>query len=191
MAGGCNGGDHSRPRVQAGAHQMRTRWGWWPSRLWWALIGSKIWHVLDSPEEFRAEHWLGSLWDNAGFAWYGGLTFGIAALVLMGWRSKIGVLRTLDLLAPAAAIGYGMGRIGCFLSGDGCYGIAIQPVHIFGFTFRSVGNGISEWDRAGAGPGLSDAAIRTRSRPRSLDGICGGGWASRTRQAPFWASTWR
>jgi phosphatidylglycerol:prolipoprotein diacylglycerol transferase len=32
-------------------------------------------------------------------------------------------LRTLDLAAPAAAIGYGIGRIGCFLSGDGCYGI--------------------------------------------------------------------
>ena len=102
------------------------------------LIGSKIWHVLDSPEEFRVEHWR-VLWDNAGFAWYGGLTFGIAALVVMGWRSKIGVLRTLDLLAPAAAIGYGVGRIGCFLSGDGCYGIEIQPVHIFGFTFHPWG----------------------------------------------------
>jgi len=32
-------------------------------------------------------------------------------------------LKTLDLAAPAAAIGYGIGRIGCFLSGDGCYGI--------------------------------------------------------------------
>jgi phosphatidylglycerol:prolipoprotein diacylglycerol transferase len=102
------------------------------------LIGSKIWHVLDSMDEFRAEGWR-VLWDNAGFAWYGGLTCGIAALVLMGWRAKIGPLRTLDLLAPAAAIGYGIGRIGCFLSGDGCYGIAIQPVHILGFTFRAWG----------------------------------------------------
>jgi phosphatidylglycerol:prolipoprotein diacylglycerol transferase len=33
------------------------------------------------------------------------------------------MLKTLDLAAPAAAIGYGIGRIGCFLSGDGCYGI--------------------------------------------------------------------
>ena len=52
-----------------------------------------------------------------------GLTFGIAALVLQGWRARIGGLRTLDLAAPAAAIGYGVGRIGCLLSGDGCYGI--------------------------------------------------------------------
>jgi phosphatidylglycerol:prolipoprotein diacylglycerol transferase len=63
------------------------------------------------------------LWDSAGFAWFGGLLFGISALVFQGWRAKIGALRTLDLAAPAAAIGYGIGRIGCFLSGDGCYGI--------------------------------------------------------------------
>ena len=62
------------------------------------------------------------LWDSAGFAWFGGLLFGISALVFQGWWAKIGGLRTLDLAAPAAAIGYGIGRIGCFLSGDGCYG---------------------------------------------------------------------
>jgi phosphatidylglycerol:prolipoprotein diacylglycerol transferase len=32
-------------------------------------------------------------------------------------------LRMLDLAAPAAAIGYGVGRIGCLTSGDGDYGI--------------------------------------------------------------------
>jgi phosphatidylglycerol:prolipoprotein diacylglycerol transferase len=102
------------------------------------IVGSKIWHVLDSLEEFRAIGWR-VLWDNAGFAWYGGLIFGISALVIMGRREKIGALRTLDLCAPAAAIGYGVGRIGCFLSGDGCYGIAIKPVHLAGFTFHPWG----------------------------------------------------
>ncbi len=102
------------------------------------IVGAKLWHVFDSPSEFRAIGWA-VLWDNAGFAWYGGLIFGIAALVLQGWRAKIGALRMLDLCAPAAAIGYGIGRIGCFLSGDGCYGIAITPVHIFGFTFTPWG----------------------------------------------------
>jgi phosphatidylglycerol---prolipoprotein diacylglyceryl transferase len=102
------------------------------------IVGAKLWHVLDSPGEFRAIGW-GVLWDTAGFAWYGGMTCGILALVLQGLRAKIGALRTLDLFAPAAAIGYGIGRIGCFLSGDGCYGIQIQPVHIFGFTFHPWG----------------------------------------------------
>jgi phosphatidylglycerol:prolipoprotein diacylglycerol transferase len=86
------------------------------------IVGSKLWHVLDTPVEFREYGWR-VLWDSAGFAWYGGLIFGISALVFQGWWAKIGMLKTLDLAAPAAAIGYGIGRIGCFLSGDGCYGI--------------------------------------------------------------------
>jgi len=85
------------------------------------IVGAKLWHVLDTPSEFRLQGWR-VLWDTAGFAWFGGLVFGISALVVQGWRAKIGPLRTLDLAAPAAAIGYGIGRIGCFLSGDGCYG---------------------------------------------------------------------
>jgi len=86
------------------------------------IVGAKLWHVIDTPIEFREEGWR-ALWDSAGFAWYGGLIFGISALVFQGWWAKIGGLRTLDLAAPAAAIGYGIGRIGCFLSGDGCYGV--------------------------------------------------------------------
>ena len=50
-----------------------------------------------------------------------------------GWKSiddpgpvpgaRVGAVRMLDLAAPAAAIGYGVGRIGCLLAGDGDYGI--------------------------------------------------------------------
>jgi phosphatidylglycerol:prolipoprotein diacylglycerol transferase len=86
------------------------------------MVGAKLWHVIDTPMEFREIGW-GVLWDTAGFAWFGGLVFGISALAFQGWWAKIGILRTLDLAAPAAAIGYGIGRIGCFLSGDGCYGL--------------------------------------------------------------------
>jgi phosphatidylglycerol---prolipoprotein diacylglyceryl transferase len=85
------------------------------------IVGAKLWHVIDTPSEFRAQGW-SVLWDTGGFAWFGGLVFGISALIIQGIRAKIGALRTLDLAAPAAAFGYGIGRIGCFLSGDGCYG---------------------------------------------------------------------
>ena len=86
------------------------------------IVGAKLWHVIDTPVEFQEQGWR-VLWDTAGFAWFGGMVFGISALVIQGWRAGIGGLRTLDLAAPAAAIGYGVGRIGCFLSGDGCYGL--------------------------------------------------------------------
>jgi phosphatidylglycerol---prolipoprotein diacylglyceryl transferase len=86
------------------------------------IVGAKLWHVIDTPSEFREAGWR-VLWDTAGFAWFGGLVFGISALLVQGWWVRIGSLRILDLAAPAAAIGYGIGRLGCFLSGDGCYGI--------------------------------------------------------------------
>jgi phosphatidylglycerol:prolipoprotein diacylglycerol transferase len=102
------------------------------------ILGAKLWHVIDTPMEFRELGWK-VLWDSAGFAWFGGLVFGISALIFQGWWAKIGGLRTLDLAAPAAAIGYGIGRIGCFLSGDGCYGIPIKPVHFLFFSFKPWG----------------------------------------------------
>ncbi len=102
------------------------------------IVGGKLWHLADTPMDFHYEGW-SALWSSAGFAWYGGVVFGISALLIQGRQAKIGALRMLDLCAPAAAVGYGVGRIGCFLSGDGCYGIAIKPVHIFGWTFRAWG----------------------------------------------------
>jgi phosphatidylglycerol:prolipoprotein diacylglycerol transferase len=98
------------------------------------IVGAKLWHVLDTPSEFRDFGWR-VLWDSAGFAWFGGLLFGISALVIQGWRAKIGMLRTLDLAAPSAAIGYAIGRIGCLLSGDGCYGIETKLPWPFGMSF--------------------------------------------------------
>ncbi|HEV2486747.1 MAG TPA: prolipoprotein diacylglyceryl transferase family protein [Terracidiphilus sp.] len=98
------------------------------------IVGAKLWHVIDTPAEFREEGWR-VLWDTAGFAWFGGLVFGISALVFQGWWAKIGGLRTLDLAAPSAAIGYGIGRIGCFLSGDGCYGIETKLQWPWGMSF--------------------------------------------------------
>ena len=71
------------------------------------IVGAKLWHVIDTPVEFRELGWR-VLWDSAGFAWFGGLLFGISALVFQGWWAKIGGLRTLDLAAPSAAIGYGI-----------------------------------------------------------------------------------
>ncbi|MGC1463320.1 MAG: prolipoprotein diacylglyceryl transferase family protein [Terracidiphilus sp.] len=98
------------------------------------VVGAKLWHVIDTPIEFHEEGWQ-VFWSTAGFAWFGGLLFGISALVVQGWWAKIGGLRTLDLAAPSAAIGYGIGRIGCFLSGDGCYGIETKLQWPWGMSF--------------------------------------------------------
>jgi phosphatidylglycerol---prolipoprotein diacylglyceryl transferase len=109
------------------------------------VIGAKTWHELQNLADLRVEleqigapGWHRPLdvvmdflhWFQAGFAWFGGMLAGIGMLMwqgrqarpdgLTGWKAAV---RMLDLAAPAAAIGYGVGRIGCLTSGDGDYGI--------------------------------------------------------------------
>jgi phosphatidylglycerol---prolipoprotein diacylglyceryl transferase len=86
------------------------------------VVGAKLWHVLEDPTLLIHQPFL-VLFDRAGFAWFGGLLAGIAVLVWSGRQAKIGGLGMLDLAAPAVSVGYGVGRIGCLVSGDGDYGI--------------------------------------------------------------------
>ncbi len=114
------------------------------------VLGAKLWHELQDPfalgVQMRAIFQpgighpfliLGRLleWFRAGFAWFGGLLFGVAALLWQGRSLNIGALRMLDLSAPAAAVGYGVGRIGCLTSGDGDYGV--NTTHPWGVHIRS------------------------------------------------------
>ncbi len=109
------------------------------------VIGAKAWHELENVSELRAammqivapgwSHPLDILvdflhWFQAGFAWFGGLVAGIGMLMWQGHEARpagtsgwLASVRMLDLATPAAAIGYGVGRIGCLTSGDGDYGI--------------------------------------------------------------------
>jgi phosphatidylglycerol:prolipoprotein diacylglycerol transferase len=86
------------------------------------VIGAKLWHVFEDPTLLMHQP-LVVLFDRAGFAWFGGLLAGIAVLLWSGREAKTGGLGMLDLAAPAVAVGYGVGRIGCLISGDGDYGI--------------------------------------------------------------------
>ena len=86
------------------------------------IIGAKLWHVFESPH-LLMQIPMQLLLDRAGFAWFGGLVAAILVLMWQGRVAKVGSLGMLDLAAPAAAVGYGIGRLGCLTSGDGDYGI--------------------------------------------------------------------
>lgn len=86
------------------------------------LAGGKLWHVLETPSDFFA-HPFSLLFSSFGFAFYGGFLGGLTALLLLARHYRIPSLVMLDLASPAAALGYGIGRIGCLISGDGDYGI--------------------------------------------------------------------
>jgi phosphatidylglycerol:prolipoprotein diacylglycerol transferase len=86
-----------------------------------ALIGSRLYYAFQHPEDFRDD------WLEVFRLWRGGLTQygGLIGALLVGWlfiRSRRWSFRaTTDLLAPALALGEGITRIGCFLSGC-CFG---------------------------------------------------------------------
>ncbi len=86
------------------------------------VIGAKLWHVFEDPQTL-IHHPVTTIFDRAGFAWFGGLVGSILALLWQGRTYKLRGLTILDLSASAAAVGYGVGRLGCLISGDGDYGI--------------------------------------------------------------------
>jgi prolipoprotein diacylglyceryltransferase len=85
------------------------------------LVGSKLYHDLEEPREFFAHP--GMFFSNTGFAWFGAVLGGLLALWFFARRYRIPYLMILDVCAPAATLGYAIGRLGCLLSGDGDYGV--------------------------------------------------------------------
>jgi phosphatidylglycerol---prolipoprotein diacylglyceryl transferase len=84
-----------------------------------ALIGSRLAYVLMNIPYYR-EHVLDIL-----KIWYGGMVFSgglISVLLVLGWyvkHNRLSFWKIGDLWAPSAAIGQGIGYLGCFLAG--CY----------------------------------------------------------------------
>lgn len=84
------------------------------------LAGARGYYIVENFTEFLNAPF--EIFSGGGLVWYGGLLGGIAALTYVVYRRKLNWLQTADILAPALALGYGIGRIGCLLAGDGDYG---------------------------------------------------------------------
>src|SRR6266704_2194937 len=59
---------------------------------------------------------------DIGFAGYGGLLGGVAAVLATVWWKRVPARWTMELTAAPLALGYALGRVGCFLVNDD-YGI--------------------------------------------------------------------
>lgn len=86
------------------------------------VAGSKLFSLLENWEAFLADP-SGEIFSAAGLTFYGGFIV-VALIIYFYTRSKgIRFLHVADSAAPALILGYGIGRIGCHLAGDGDYGI--------------------------------------------------------------------
>jgi phosphatidylglycerol---prolipoprotein diacylglyceryl transferase len=87
------------------------------------LVGARLYYLFDNWSSVE-DDLLGNLFSGEGLVWYGGALGGVAGAFLWAYRRRFLGLALLDLTAPALALGYAIGRIGCQLSGDGDYGIS-------------------------------------------------------------------
>ena len=89
--------------------------------LFWAVIGgiagARLYYMLLNYDRLAADP-LGMIFAREGMVWYGGLL--LAAALVLRRIHKVGLPmgRTVDAAAPALAIAYAVGRLGCFLVGD-------------------------------------------------------------------------
>jgi phosphatidylglycerol:prolipoprotein diacylglycerol transferase len=81
------------------------------------IVGAKLYYVFLN-WDLTVQDPLGMLFSRAGLVWYGGFLGGAAGVILMIRRRGEEIPPLADALAPALALGYAVGRIGCFLVGD-------------------------------------------------------------------------
>lgn len=86
------------------------------------ILGAKIFHNLENIDEFVKDP-LGSLISFSGLTFYGGLIVGASAVLYYTNKNNIPAIHMVDATAPALMLSYGIGRIGCQVSGDGDWGI--------------------------------------------------------------------
>tara|TARA_B100001250_G_scaffold202980_1_gene174061 strand:+ start:29358 stop:30515 length:1158 start_codon:yes stop_codon:yes gene_type:complete len=86
------------------------------------IIGAKIFHNLENLDTFLNDP-IGQLISFSGLTFYGGLIVGSISVILYARKYKINIKHLVDSSAPGLMLAYGIGRIGCQLSGDGDWGV--------------------------------------------------------------------
>ncbi|MDX6658314.1 MAG: phosphatidylglycerol---prolipoprotein diacylglyceryl transferase [Solirubrobacteraceae bacterium] len=87
------------------------------------LVGSRLYYLIQNYNDVKHDL-LGNIFSGAGLVWYGGALGGALGVCLWAYRRGFLGLTLLDVCAPALALGYAVGRVGCQVSGDGDYGKA-------------------------------------------------------------------
>ena len=93
--------------------------------LWSAVFGfagAKIFNALENWDQFLAKP-VDMLVGFSGLTFYGGLICGGAAVLYIARKNGVKWQDMLDIGAAGMMLSYGLGRIGCQMSGDGDWGI--------------------------------------------------------------------
>jgi phosphatidylglycerol:prolipoprotein diacylglycerol transferase len=100
------------------------------------LIGGRLLFAIIHISYFREYPYHIFMLNQGGLAVQGAIAGGTAACLLTAWFRKAGMLKVLDVIAPYAALGQAIGRIGCYFNGC-CYGRPVKG--LFGVVFPGHG----------------------------------------------------
>ena len=75
------------------------------------LLGAKIYYAI-------LVHRWDALLSRGGLVWYGGFAGGLVAVFAYMWWKRLPIRSLLDAISPSLAVGYSLGRVGCFIVGD-------------------------------------------------------------------------
>jgi len=139
--------------------KMLTRYGLSKELIWDMLPGLAIGGIVGAKAWYLALHWqdlmanpAAQIFSRGGLVWYGGLFGGVTAYYLQVRARKLPIPTMFDATAPALAVAYAVGRLGCFLVGDdygvyteGPWGLAFpegaSPPSTAGYL-RSIGDSV-------------------------------------------------
>jgi prolipoprotein diacylglyceryl transferase len=86
------------------------------------IIGAKVFDNLEYWDRFMEDP-IQNLLSFSGLTFYGGLICGAIAVLYISGKNGIKAIHMADVSGPGLMLAYGVGRIGCQLSGDGDWGI--------------------------------------------------------------------
>jgi phosphatidylglycerol---prolipoprotein diacylglyceryl transferase len=81
------------------------------------ILGAKLYYILLNYPRLATDP-AGLIFARGGLVWYGGFLMATALVIWEIRRQKLPLPQMADVVAPALALAYAVGRGGCFLVGD-------------------------------------------------------------------------
>ena len=86
------------------------------------ILGSRLFSILENMDSFLRDP-IGQLFSGSGLTIYGGFILATIAIAYYVRKNGMPAIHVADAIAPALILGYGIGRLGCQISGDGDWGL--------------------------------------------------------------------
>ena len=122
------GGMLLRSEMERTGHDPDRAWDLVFMAVLGGVIGAKVYYVLLNYESLLANPF-SAIFSRGGMVWYGGFAGAILLIVIEIKRRALPLGQMADLCSPTLALGYAVGRMGCFLVGDD-YGRGMQRCHL-------------------------------------------------------------